>query len=212
MKSGDKASLKKPFENQFLEYGHTNYLIHVPPMFHHCTLNNFDFSDQKPSLIKAIKNFLEGTGKKKGLFLYGSFGIGKTHLLVAMYRATVKKEEDPSESFAFFTSLENIMKEVFKRIDKKDRDLDSPAEYLEFLSEIQWLFLDDITATPLKDYTLEVLRKIINTRYEMQLPTCFAANSDLEQLVADGLHPHAISRITGMCEVIKIQGRDRRRL
>lgn len=220
MKSGDRTSQRKNinpsemnvklFNELLAEYHYSNYLLYVPPQFHHCTLGNFDFSEQKPEMMQCLKNFIEQSEKEKGLYMYGSFGVGKTHLLVALYRVIVKLEEDPSESFAYYSSLENIMKELFKRLDKKDRELGTPTEYIEFLTETNWLFLDDITATPLKDYTLEVLRKIINARYEMQLPTCFAANSDLKELEVDGLHPHAISRILGMCKVIKIFGEDRR--
>jgi DNA replication protein DnaC len=71
--------------------------------------------------------------------------------------------------------------------------------------------LDDITASNLQNnWTVEVLRRIINGRYEADLRTCFTSNSGPSGLVKAGVHPHAISRIEEMCDIIKITGKDRR--
>ena len=184
------------------DYAHTLYLYYIPEVYHHCTLDNFDFSGQK-RLVSIIKNFLDGTDKN-GLYLHGSFGVGKSHLLVSLYRVIVSREEDSSPATVYYVSFENAIRDL----GVKERDYNQ--EYLEMLCECSWLFLDDLSVlAPLKDRSVEILRTIINTRYENKLPTCFAANLDPASL--EGLHPHAVSRIRGMCEIVKVVGRDRRR-
>jgi len=187
-----------------LDYEHTPYLYYIPAKYHHCTLGNFDFKGQK-KLEPILKNFIEGTGDRKGLYLHGLFGVGKSHILVSLYRIIVAREEDPS--MAYYVSFEKVMKELYQRLDAKE----STSDYIEVLSEVEYLFLDDITAVTLRDYSLEILRKIINERYETDLATCLASQASLRKLVELGVAAHAISRIEGMCEVMQITGRDRRR-
>ncbi len=187
-----------------LDYEHTPYLYYIPSKYHHCTLSNFDFKGQK-SLEGILKNFIEANGERKGLYLYGGFGVGKTHLLVSLYRVIVARDEDPA--VAYYISFEKVMKELYQRIDAKE----STSIYIDELSEVDYLFLDDITAVTLKDYPLEILRKVINERYENDLVTCLASQASLKQLVELGVAPHAISRIEGMCELVKVIGKDRRR-
>lgn len=187
------------------EYEHTPYLFYVPEKYHHCTLNSFDFKGQKEKLQSLLKVFIEGTGERKGLYFWGGFGVGKTHLLVSLYRIIVAREEDPA--VAYYISFEKVMKELYQRIDTKE----STSDYIDELCEVEYLFLDDITAVTLRDYPLEIIRKIINGRYETNLATCFASQSSLKQLAELGVAPHAISRIEGMCEIAQITGKDRRR-
>jgi primosomal protein DnaI len=191
--------------NPAFEYHHTPYLFYIPKAFHHCTLNNFDFTGQK-NLIKIIRGFVEGD--IKGLYLHGGFGVGKTHLLVSLYRIMVAKDEDVTD--IFFTSLEAVIKELQNRMDVKEKEK-TTNDYVDFLCEVGLLFLDDITAANLQNpWTSEILRKIINGRYENELRICFSANAGLSELKESGLHPHAISRITSLCEVVHVLGKDRR--
>jgi len=193
--------MKKVEAVQF-DYAHTQYLYYIPEVYHHCTLNNFDFYKQY-KLVPILKNFIEGTAIKRGLYFFGSFGVGKSHLLVSLYRIIVSKEDDSSPDVVYYVSFENAIKEL------RSREKEYSQEYLELLCECGWLFLDDLSVVPIKDYSAEALRTIINSRYESKLPTCFAANLDPTSL--ENLHPHAGSRIRGMCEIVRIIGRDRRR-
>jgi DNA replication protein DnaC len=188
------------------KYLHSNYFQFIPKVFQHCTLDNFVFSAQEniDDLISKLENFIEEKGIRKGLYLYGGFGVGKTHLLVSLYRIILAREQDIG--LVHFISCEKIIKDLFARIDRKE----STNDYIDYMSKFNYLFLDDITAMSLKDFPLEVIKSIINYRYDNDLPTCFTANASLEGLLDIGVHHHAISRISGMCEVCLIEGIDRR--
>jgi DNA replication protein DnaC len=182
-------------------YGHTLYTFYIPPKFHHCTLNNFDFAGNT-HLIKVIKKFVEGD--IRGIFFYGSFGVGKTHLLVSLYRVMVYKEDDSTNSNIFYDSLENVIRELQKK---------EPEYDIDYLCDVGLLFLDDITAPLTLSSTkeMEIFRKIINGRYEGDMRTCFTSNAGFKGLRSEGLHPHAISRLEDMCENVEVKGKDRRR-
>lgn len=179
-----------------LNYRHTPYLFYIPEVLHHCTLNNFDFKGQSNNLIKTIRGFVEGD--VNGIFFYGGFGVGKSHLLVSLYRVMVDKEDDISN--IYYSSLESSL-----------RNISTDQYFIEYLCNIGLLFLDDITAANLHSKeNADILRRIINERYEARLRTCFSSNAGPKELTDLGLHPHAISRIQGMCEIVKIIGKDRR--
>lgn len=184
-------------------YPHTPYLFYIPSVYHHCRLDNFDFVGQK-HLIKVIKKFLENKDSM-GLFLYGGFGVGKSHLLVSLYRIKIAQEDDASPAVVRFETFENIVKELRRIVKEEEKD-----EYFEELAETDDLFIDDITTLLPKE--TETLRRIINDRYENQKRTSFTSNHSLNTLVQEKyLHGHAISRLEEMCEIIEITGRDRRR-
>jgi primosomal protein DnaI len=187
-------------------YLHSNYFQFVPKKFQHCALSNFDFTSQEnpDDLKKKLIDFIEGTGNKKGLYLHGSYGVGKTHLLVSLYRVILAREQDIG--LVHFISCERIIKDIFARIDRKE----STNDYIDYMSNFTYLFLDDLTAMSLKEFPLEVIRQIINYRYENDLSTCFTANAWSKGLYDMGLHPHVISRISDMCEICLIEGTDRR--
>jgi primosomal protein DnaI len=188
------------------EYPHSNYLFYIPPAFHHCTLDNFDWKGQSKDLSRAVEGFVEGD--IKGLYLYGNFGVGKTHLMVALYRVLVAKQDDISDTY--YTAFEELIHECYSRMDTKE----PITEYLDFFCDVGLLFIDDITAVLTagkSDFPRETLRKIINKRYENELRTCFTSNLSFAQMMKDQLlHQHAISRIQGMCTPVLVKGRDRR--
>ena len=190
-----------------LNYSHSNYLFYIPTAFHNCTLDNFDWRDQSPLLYNGVKSFIEG--EIRGLYLHGMYGVGKTHLLVALYRVLLAQEDDVSD--IYYINFEELIHEVQSKLDIKE----PVTEYLDIFCEVGTLFMDDITATLTvrgkQTNQDEILRKIINKRYENELSTCFTSNLSLSQLIKDELlHPHAVSRIQGMCVSLLVKGKDRR--
>jgi len=188
------------------KFRHASYFYYIPIAYQHCMLDNFELLGKYE---KKLQNFLNETSSKQGLYLFGGFGVGKTHLLVSLYRIIMAKIEDSDSELnindIFYTSFEKILKEL-KQIKKEEEC----QAYLDYVCNVRWLFLDDISAVLLKDVSADTLRTIINSRFEQKLPTCFTANVDIVGLVSVGLHSHAISRIQGMCELIHVTGEDRR--
>jgi len=183
-----------------LDYPHTTYLEYVPKVYHHCRLDNFDFTGQQV-LKKTLVDFIEG--EIPGIYFWGGFGCGKTHLLVGLYRVMVALQDETSFSVYPFVTFDELLKDL-KYKEDNERD-----EMIDMLCDADILFLDDITTCPQKD--VDILRRIINGRYENQGRTCFTANA-ATLFLSDNikLHPHAISRLSSIFEFVELIGRDRR--
>lgn len=189
------------------EYPFNDYNFYLPLVYHHCTLKNFDFSGSNKKLLKIVESFVEG--ETNGLYIYGGFGVGKTHLAVGLYKVLMAKLDETSPSFIFFTTFESLINEL-RGMGDTEEGRHKKEDHLSMLCDCEVLFLDDITVCNKKE-DVEILRKVVNGRYELNGRTVFTANCDLFGLAEYiKLHSHSISRIDGMCETIEIKGRDRR--
>ena len=71
------------------------------------------------------------------------------------------------------------------------------------------LFLDDLGAENATDFVRDTLYLIINRRYEGKLPVIITSNLDLGEL-SDSVGDRIASRIAGMCDMVELEGGDRR--
>lgn len=156
-------------------------------------------ADCPPAVQAWIAAFSDETSR--GLLLTGGWGTGKTHagcaaLIQAARTHTVK-----------FVYLPDAMAEArtFK------------ADALAAYRNVRVLLLDDLGREAKTSFAAEQVGKLIDYRKREGKPTIITTNHDAAGLVAhfteaaDGSTANAIvSRIAGMCETVRFEGRDRR--
>ncbi|GGP13344.1 primosomal protein DnaI [Oceanobacillus neutriphilus] len=166
------------------------------------------------SAIGEIINFLEEakTGlPKKGLYLHGSFGIGKTYLLGAV--ANELKKRNYSTTLIYMPEFVREIKGSFKD--------DSFNEKIDFFKKADVLMLDDIGAELQSAWFRdEVLGSVLQYRMMEGLPVFFSSNFDLNQLekelastrngVEEVKAGRIIERIKQVSTVVKMSGENRR--
>ncbi|EOT29123.1 primosomal protein DnaI [Enterococcus saccharolyticus subsp. saccharolyticus ATCC 43076] len=119
------------------------------------------------SYREAPKNF------HKGLYLSGSFGIGKTYLLGAIARDLA--EAGFSSTLLHFPSFAVEMKQAIGK--------DQVAEKMEAIKKAPILMLDDIGADAMSSWIRdEVFGVILQYRMQEQLPTFFTSNFTMLEL------------------------------
>lgn len=167
----------------------------------------------------------------KGLCLTGGTGIGKTMAFSLMVRDWLVDKINNSESGE---SLESIYKksngiyrdtygfyspwlfisypEFIMRLQdsyKHEKGEKTALELLESISKMKYLIIDDLGAEKPTEYVRQATYYIINHREMHELPTFITTNFSLDYL-NDNIDPRISSRISGMCEIIKMEGKDRR--
>jgi DNA replication protein DnaC len=171
-------------------------------------------------LQKRIEPFFQ---EKSSLLLYGPPGTGKTFILAALMRRAIEewreriwRNEHPdghtydSVSRPEIPSLASVpevmlaIRESFKRNGEE-----SEEEIIRKLSQKRVLFLDDLGVEKPTESTLQSLYLIIDNRYRNERQTVFTSNLGLSE-IAERVGDRIASRISEMCRVIKITGRDRR--
>lgn len=144
----------------------------------------------------------------KSLYICGEFGTGKTHLASAIARKLVWKRK----RVRLLTGIDITM-----MLQATYGSSESEADVLKRLAKVPVLIIDDLGKEPPSDWVLSRLFAVINARYDEMLPTVITTNYEksalVERMGKHGDHDTAeamVSRICEMCELIKMDGKDRR--
>jgi len=164
-------SLEKEKLNKSKFFGLSNDLKNA-------SMSDIDDVDYKKrsNLIKSLKEFYDNyPNNKKGLYVHGSFGSGKTFLISCLLNELAKK--DYKTVLIYYPELLNRLKQTFDNIDES---------YKELLNEVKTsdlLLIDDIGAETVTNWSRdEILGTILQYRMENNLSTFITSNLTLEEL------------------------------
>lgn len=137
----------------------------------------------------------------RSLLIVGPTGTGKTHYGYSVLRALADCGSDTNWTALTAADLHAQLRPRTGR--------DSEAEF-EKITKVGVLFVDDLGAAKLTEWTEEVTYRFINHRYEQCLPSLFTSNVPPAQL-RDVLGERIASRLVEMCERVVLKGDDRRK-
>jgi len=135
------------------------------------------------------------------LLLGGPTGTGKTHAAFAALRLCAETLRPVRWKAASTAALLGDLRPSAGR--------DSEALMKQYCAD-PLLFLDDLGAAKSSDWTEEILYRVVDYRYSNCLPCIFATNFEPAEL-AGRLGDRTASRLAEMCQVLAIEGNDRRR-
>jgi len=136
-----------------------------------------------------------------GLYLYGSWGTGKTMLCTKVIlegsfdtRLIIKEAE--------------IYEQLTPQIDNSSRQADI-EENMDFFKSVSFLVIDDLGGSKYSDWKTEKMFEILSERMDSMLPTFFTSNySPLE--LRDRMDGKIVSRVFGLADPCEIGGHDHR--
>lgn len=174
----------------------------IPARFKDMTFEDYEGNSHAVRLAKAS---IRKNGK--GLLLYGERGTGKTMLAALVAKA--KAEDGQSVVFA---SVPDLLEEIKNSFDKG-----STEEVMTSIRNADCLVLDDMGTEKMTEFVSERLFLLINYRYGEGLQTIVTTNYSIAELMrrmsVEGdmvSGQRLVSRLVGMCNPVKIEGRDRR--
>ncbi len=136
------------------------------------------YTDDKKrvELIKWITNLYHNYPKeKKGLYLHGSFGSGKTYIIAALLNEFAKKNY--KTIIMYYPEMLNRLKSTF------DNTNESFSEMLNEIKKCDFLLIDDIGAETVSTWSRdEILGTILQYRMENNLTTFFTSNLTIDEL------------------------------
>lgn len=166
-----------------------------------------EFTPRLQSDLKKIKIKVLESDLKKGLFVTGIIGCGKSlyaaNVMLASIRNTYIYQEGPkTHSFITVPDLLDNIRQTYK-------EPESEIDLVKFYSQVDFLVLDDLGVEKITDWTLEKLFQIINYRYEYLKLTVFTSNLSLKEL-AEQIGDRIPSRIKQMTSTKKLKDIDYR--
>lgn len=191
--------------------------MNVPKDIKEASIDNYTVSsERKEALAEAfffIRSYTENPKAfHPGLYLQGSFGVGKTYLLGAI--ANELADHGVQTTLLNFSSLATEMKAAIGS--------NSVVDKVDAIKKAEILMLDDIGAESLSPWIRDdVLGVILQYRMQEQLPTFFSSNLSMAQLEKEHLSATSkgeeplkakriMERVRYLSKEIKMVGKNRR--
>ena len=152
--------------------------LHMPKSMENASFEAMHADANREELFRLAMDFVmhyKPDSYKKGLFLYGSMGSGKTYAMCAIANELAKR--GIGCAVVYFPELIAQIKESF------NDDGNTNPNMVEKLKNVPVLMLDDIGSESVTSWMRdEVLGRILNHRMNHELPTFFTSNFNFEQL------------------------------
>jgi len=161
---------------------------------------NVKYEDVRDDLRSLFEGMRES---RKGIYIWGGVGSGKTHTLYALLNETPKIHKVVSMIRNTTELLRDIRMDFDRPWDMKKKEEETIMSFRGIL------FIDDIGAEKMTEWVAETFYLILNHRYNDELPTIFTSNLSPAEL-SEKLGDRIASRIVGSCDVVKLDGEDRR--
>lgn len=182
----------------------------IPKRYQHCTIANFTAYNEslQKAADKAARIADDFPAVKKGLFLEGQPGVGKTHLAVAVLKRVIER----TGARGLFYDTRDLLRVIRSTYDPSIRTTE--LEILRPVMIADLLVLDDLGAEKTSEWVQETLGLVVNTRYSERRPTIFTTNLDDS---ADTTNPNSMyaqlgartrSRLFEMCHWVDMEGPD----
>jgi DNA replication protein DnaC len=155
-----------------------------------------DIARSAPDQIQSVRRYVRAIERNlddgKGLWIQGDVGTGKTTLAMLVSKAALQ------------AGLLNLLRES---MDSEKGMVD----FLDRLTAVDLLHLDDLGAENSSDWVLEQLYSIVNARYEAEQAIVATTNLMPDEL-SERLGARTVSRLVEICgDLIPLFGSDQRR-
>ncbi len=167
-------------------------------------------------VLSTVMAFYNQKAEKRGLYLFGDVGGGKTGMVISVVQAVMRR----GETAAFIRSID-LMNRLRESIHKGSAEGD---ELLHLAKTVKWLAIDDLATERPTPYVLEQLYAIVEARrsHPDGLYTMFTSNLSLQRLEEywrpEGMQPGAfhpgrrvIERIAEYSQGVLVGGRNLRK-
>jgi DNA replication protein DnaC len=165
-----------------------------------------DIARVAPDVVQVIRGYVqridENLDAGKGLWLFGDVGTGKTTLAMLASQAALQAGRS-----VVIHSLPRLLNLIRDAIESEA----GMVGFLERLTAVDLLHIDDLGAENTTDWVLEQLYSIINTRYEDERAMIVTTNLKFEDLTQQ-LGERTVSRLIAICgDPLPLHGEDKRR-
>ncbi len=196
--------------------------IGVPEKYLNCTFENFKISIPKAVGLKKAKTLLYDyielelfkSGEKQSFLIKGTVGSGKTHLCSAVARRLVQK----GFYDIYFVDFKELLDEIKSTFSYSSET--SEAEILYPILNTGLLIIDDLGSERNTEWTEDVFARILNYRYNRNLPVIITTNyfdrqvtgALTDETLEERIGTRMRSRLYEMCRDIEIIAPDYRML
>jgi len=189
----EELQRKKDIENEKIRTIYSEFIREVPPRFKDATFSSFKCSTDKQ---RRTVEYLKTGGSA---VIYGSNGVGKTHLAYATCEYQARQGKVAGYVLAF---------DFFNKIRKSFSD-GTTEDVMNRYSNYQLLVIDEIDKTQGTQTEFMYLYSLINERYNYMRSTILITNAKPDEFAAI-IGQSALDRVASEGKVIDLTGENYR--
>ncbi|MDD7280417.1 ATP-binding protein [Floccifex sp.] len=164
----------KKKENKELKHVSSYRFSHLSTNEYFIDLNAIELKNESAQYLEAYASVIKSIDDKKGVYLYGQPGVGKSYLCIGCANYYAKQGHVVS-----FVKVPQLVQECKDSLS----DYEYQATILSHLKFSEILFLDDLGSESISQWSRDsLLFPALNYRMDHNLKTYFISNYTLEEL------------------------------
>ncbi len=144
---------------------------------------------------------------RKGLYLWGNAGTGKTLLASIILTEIIIRHAVEGR---FISISRNLFKTLQESFHEGSETYGESGKIEKELAEVDILVIDDFGIQKDTEWKQETLYDLVDARYEAEKFTIFTSNNNPHKALKDLSQGRILSRIKEMCRILEISGDDYR--
>ena len=157
------------------------------------TIENFIWTEENELVKKVVYSFFYSEDWDRGVGIVGGVGVGKTHLLVALYKNRMWRSVYQGRPVPAWLSFQEFVSEA-----RKDRDF-----VKGLVSEFGIIFVDDVWCAGMGWEEKNLLRELVLYCYDKGKVLCYTSNFSVREWEVD---ERVKDRIEEMCVEVELKG------
>lgn len=157
------------------------------------TFDNFVVADSNKQAYKACNFMLQGTTITSLVYIYADSGLGKTHLLNAVYNEFKKRYPNKTIKYVRANDFTDVCFNIFRKEKKKDHTYNS-TQVKDFFKETDFLLFDDIQFIYGREHVQTIFFDFLDYLYKKKVPMIFTSDTATEN--TKGLENRIHTRIS----------------
>ena len=168
----------------------------IPPKYRGVSFDRPPITELEPTVVRVVREYVDGLDDNlaagRGLWLMGDVGTGKTSLAMLVSKTAIER----GRSVAIY-SLPRLLGRIRKTYDAETGE-QSYDDFIDRLTTVDLLHIDDLGAEKSSDWVLEQLYAIVDSRYEQERPMVVTTNLD-EPALREQIGARTVSRLVEIC-------------
>ena len=168
----------------------------IPPKYRGVSFDRPPITELERTVVNVVREYVDGLEENlaagRGLWLMGDVGTGKTSLAMLVSKSAIER----GRSVAIY-SLPRLLGRIRKTYDAETGE-QSYDDFIDRLTTVDLLHVDDLGAEKSSDWVLEQLYAIVDSRYEQERPMVVTTNLD-EPALREQIGARTVSRLVEIC-------------
>lgn len=172
----------------------------IPEKYWDVDLDHMIVTRHNRNVINFCKGYSPINSEGKGIYFYGPCGTGKTHMAIAIMKNLIGKYT------ILFTTTPSLLLNIRSTFNDDNKNATEQKEINKYAS-CKFLVIDDLGVEKRSEFSRQIIGQIIHERDSHNRPMIITSNMSMQQVATD-IDKRMASRLSGICYIWRLDGKD----